>query len=134
MIVPYNESDSALFYRDFYRSQVGNGLSVYRGKVNTMQGRGIGSFLSGLLKKAAPVLKSAAKHAGKQLLTTGAQVASDVVSGQNVGASLKRRFEDTGKGLLQDALGGVSNLASGGAPPKKRRKTPKKRRAKKDLF
>ena len=131
MLVPYNESDSKSFYTDFYRSQVGNGLSVYKGRVNTQHGRGIGSFLSGMLKKAAPVLKKAATRVGKELLSTGAQVASDALSGKNVGASLKRRFKESGTNLLREAIGGASAMAA--PPPIKKRKKAKKR-AKRDLF
>ena len=121
MLVPYNESDSARFYEDFYRSQVGHGLAVYRGR-KSMSGRGIGSFLSSALKTVAPVLRTAAKSAGKKLLKTGVRVATDVAKGENVGASLKRRFKDTGMELLDDTLGLVSP-------------TPKKKKAtKRDLF
>ena len=75
----------------------------------------------------------AAKHVGKQLLSTGAQVASDVMSGENVGHSLKHRFKETGTKLLGDAVSGVAKVASGGQPHTKRRKKGK-RRAKEDLF
>ena len=79
-----------------------------------MSGRGIGSFSLSALKTVAPVLRTAAKTAGKKLLTTSVRVASDIAKRENVGASLKRHFKYTGVDLLGDTL----NLVL--SPPKKK--------------
>ena len=135
MLLSYNESDSSMFHRDFYRRQVGNGLSVYRGKVNAMQGQGIGSFLSGMLKKAAPVCKKSDQTRRQAALVNRGTSSFRHDKCENVGASLKKIFKETGTGLLQDVLGNVSTLATatGGAPSAKRHKKAK-RAKKKDLF
>jgi hypothetical protein len=98
-IVPYIPEDSASFYADYYNAQRGNGLSVpvFRGK-SVMPGNGIGSIFSGLFRSAMPLLKTGAK----KLLSTGADVLSDVVSGENLKQSAKSRFKNTGKELMSD--------------------------------
>ena len=46
--------------------------------------RGFGSLFSGLLRTVAPLIKRGAVALGKRALTTGAQIAGDVVAGKNV--------------------------------------------------
>jgi len=99
-IVPYNTSDSARYYDDYYRMQVGSGIQVYRGA--PMLGSGVGDVFSGLMRSVAPMLKSAGKSLLKRGLASAADVARDVVGGKNVGASLKTRFGEQADDLLGD--------------------------------
>ena len=135
MIVPYSPDDSAAFYEDYYSAQVGEGVSipVYRGKA-VMNGNGIGSIFSGLMRSAMPMLKRGALSAGKKLLSSGVGVLSDVASGKSFSQSAKSRLKSTGMDILGDAkdqiLGGISGTGSrkrktktGGRKTKKRWRT-----------
>ena len=70
-----------------------------------MKGNGIGSIFSGLMRSALPMLKRGAMSAGKKLLSGGAGVLSDVMSGQNLAQSAKSRFKAAGRDTL-----GMQNL------------------------
>lgn len=119
-------------YRDYYRkTQYGNGaLPAYRGGPR-QKGSSLGSFLGGLFKSAVPLLstmgKSVAKTAGKALLSTGTDVLSDVLSGKNIGRSIKNRSKATGQQLLKRAATTAQGYLSTavGPPPAKRRATTK---------
>jgi len=100
-LVPYAPEDSTEMYEDYYDAQVGQGLSVYKGKP-MMTGNGIGSIFSGLVRSALPMLKRGAKSVGKKLLTTAAGVAGDVLSGENLKKSASNRFRTAGADLLDD--------------------------------
>ena len=47
------------------------------------RGYGLGGLLKGLFRAAVPLLKQGAKVVGRTALKTGAQVAGDVLQGQN---------------------------------------------------
>ena len=64
--------------QSYYINQVGTGGS-FQGSRSQL-GSGFGSFISGLFRKAAPYLK----RIGSQVLKSGARLASDVLSGENV--------------------------------------------------
>ena len=112
-IVPYNSTDSAIHYDDYYRAQVGSGVHVYKG--SPMLGGGLGNVFAGLMRSVAPVLKRAGTSLLKKGLSSAADVAKDVVSGKNVAASAKRRFGDQAKDLLGD-------LVSAARPDENKRK------------
>ena len=54
MLVPYVPSDSKGNVQSFF--QQGSGIPVYSGR-SIMGGSGVGSFLGGLFRSAAPILK-----------------------------------------------------------------------------
>jgi len=118
---PYDPDDSMEFYEEYYGSQVGHGLPYYAGMplVSSQRGRGLGSIFKGLARMALPVLKRTALSAGKALVKTGAEVASDLIDGKNLHASARDRFRHSGKELIGDLLHG----------PPSRRRAPVKRRA-----
>ena len=115
-------------YKDYYiRSQFGSGLLPAYGGVPRQKGHSLGSFLGGLFKSAIPLLstvgKSVAKTAGKALLSTGAGVLSDVLSGQSMKSSISNRSKAAGKQLLKraaNATQGYISSATGPSPPKRR--------------
>ena len=92
-MIPYRESDSTAFYEDYVNAQTG-GYPVFAGRT-VMGGGGFGSVLSGLLRSAAPLLKSGAKALGKRALNVGIKTAGDVLGGQNVKSSLKRHASES---------------------------------------
>ena len=74
-------------YTDYYVNQAGNGsLPVFQGN-RGQRGHGFGSVLSGLFRSAAPMLR----RIGKTALTTGAQIASDLLGGKSFSESAKSR-------------------------------------------
>ena len=117
-------------YRDYYtRSQFGSGILPAYGGVPRQKGHSLGTFLGGLFKSAIPLLssvgKSVARTAGKALLSTGAGVLSDVLSGQRMGSSIANRSKAAGKQLLKRAATATQDYISGatGPSPPKRRAT-----------
>ena len=70
-------------YNDYYARQVGGALPYFTG-ARVQRGHGFGSLFSGLLRSVAPLIKRGAVALGKRALTTGAQIAGDVVAGQNI--------------------------------------------------
>lgn len=124
-------------YEDHYSSQVGHGLPVFLGG-RTQRGRGLGSLLGGIGRSLMPLV-------GKTLLREGAKtglaVIGDVLAGQNVKSALSQRAKQTGKRLLQQAVGRVT-AAPPGQPARKRIKSSatarqrqkRRRRNKTDIF
>ena len=85
-------------YNDYYARQVGGALPYFTG-ARVQRGHGFGSLFSGLLRSVAPLIKR-----GAVALTTGAQIAGDVVAGQNIKKSAKRRATAAGRDLMQSLL------------------------------
>src|SRR2546425_611144 len=73
-------------FTDYYVSQAGGSLPVFQGS-RGQRGHGFGSVLSGLFRSAVPMLK----RIGKQALTTGAYIASDMLGGKKFDESAKAR-------------------------------------------
>ena len=63
-------------YTDYYVNQAGGALPVFQDS-RGQRGHGFGSVLSRLLRSAVTMLK----RIGKQALTTGAYIASDMLGG-----------------------------------------------------
>ena len=100
-------------YDDYHTRQVGGALPYFTG-ARVQRGHGFGSLFSGLLRSVAPLIKRGALALGKRALTTGAQIAGDVVSGQNIKKATKRRATAAGRALMS------SLLATPPPPPGKR--------------
>ena len=113
-------------YESYYLNQAGSGFSVFQGS-RGQRGHGIGSVLSGLFRSAVPMLKRVLAAFGKQALSTGFQVASDVADGQNFGEVVRLRARQGIKRLADD---GVQYLQSDqtGSGYRKRRKVVKRKK------
>ena len=98
------------YYEDYYQRQVGGVLPVFAGS-RVQRGHGLGSRFGGLLRSAAPLIKRGAVALGKRALKTGLRVADDVMSGQSVKDSAKRRAKEAGTDFINSLLGGA------GSPP-----------------
>ena len=90
-------------YDDYYARQVGGALPYFTG-ARVQRGHGFGSLFSGLLRSVAHLIRRGAVALGKRALTTGAQIASDVVAGQNVKKAAKRRATAAGRYLMESLL------------------------------
>ena len=64
------------------------------------RGHGLGSIFGGLFRSVLPLLKSLGMTVGKQALRTGAQMAGDVLGGQNIKESAKSRLRAAGSELF----------------------------------
>ena len=123
---------NAKLYDEYYNNQSGFGLPVY---VGGMRGKGIGSVLSGLFRAAVPLLKKGGKALLKEGLTSGMQVANDVLAGQNIKTAVKKRVQGGSRRLLKRAIGQFN--APPGEPAVKRirrRKVIKKSKGRRDIF
>ena len=90
-------------YDDYYARQVGGALPYFTG-ARVQRGHGFGSLFSGLLRTVAPLIRRGAVALGKRALTTGAQIAGDVVAGKNVKKAAKRRATAAGRNMMQSLL------------------------------
>ncbi len=100
--VPYIPNGDA--YRAHYGAGSGIG-DVFKGDAY-QDGYGLGGVLASLFRKAMPILTTAAKTVGKNLLRSGANVVSDIVSGkQDLGSSLKRRGIESLQNVVKDVIG-----------------------------
>ncbi len=127
--------------RHAYREHYGHGLKTFVGEV-PQNGHGLGNFLSGIFRKAVPlltkhvvpILKSTASKAGKTLLRSGANVAHDViVDRKNLKDSLKRHAK-TG---LHDLIDDITSEQKGQGrirKPARKKSCAKRRRANTDIF
>src|SRR6267154_3750267 len=79
------DAQKALF-TDYYVNQAGGSLPVFQGS-RGQRGHGFGCVLSGLFRSAVPMLK----RIGKQALTTGAYIASDMLDGKKFDESARNR-------------------------------------------
>ena len=62
---------------------MGDALPYFTG-ARVQRGHGFGRLFSGLLRTVAPLIRRNAVALGKRALTTGTQIAGDVVAGKNV--------------------------------------------------
>ena len=90
-------------YDDYYVRQVGEALPYFTG-ARVQRGHCFGSLFSGLLRSVAPLIKLGALALGKRALTTGAQIAGDMVAGQNIKKATKRRATAAGRALMSSIL------------------------------
>ena len=118
-------------YEQYYRSQIGNGLPIYVGGI---RGGGLGSVLGGLFRSVAPLIKQGGQTLLKEGVSTGLNIANDVLAGRNFKQAVKKRTGNAGKRMLKRAIGefNTSPLPPPGEPASKRIKR-KRRPAKRHL-
>ena len=90
-------------YDDYYARQVGGALP-YFSDARVQKGHGLGSLFSGLIRSVAPLTRRGAVALGKPALTTGVQIAGDVVAVKNVNKAAKRRAAAAGRDLMESIL------------------------------
>lgn len=114
--------DRELFRKYYDQSGSGflNSVEVYRGQ--PQRGHGLGNFFRSLGRTVMPLISKGARAIGKQVLRTGAEVASDVLSGENVGESIKKRSKAAASDALDNYLNRKRKRPAQGAPKRKKRK------------
>ena len=91
-------------YDDYYAQQVGGALPYFAAGARVQRGHGFGRLFGGLLRSVAPLIKRGALALGNRALKTGAQIAGDILSGENIRTAAKRRTKTAGRDLLQSLL------------------------------
>ena len=115
-------------YDDYYAQQVGGALPYFAG-ARVQRGHGFGSLFGGLLRSVAPLIKRGALALGNRALKTGAKIAGDRLSGENIRTAAKRRTKTAGRDLLQSLLATPPGKRVKRAAPSRQRR-PVKRAAK----
>ena len=90
-------------YSRYYVTQAGSGISGFAGDPYQ---RGSGFFGRFFSSKVTPFLQLLGRHA----LRAGSDVAQDILSGENVKTSAKRRLREGAKALTTDALDKVKDI------------------------
>ena len=106
-------------YEEYYLNQTkqkGGSLPAFRGS-RFQQGYGLGSIFKGLFRWAIPHLQQGAKMLGKKALQTGAQVAQDVLDGDDVKTAVSKRT----KQALDDMTSQNSSQSGRGRKATKRK-------------
>ena len=88
------------YYEQYYADQCGSGMNVFHG-ARGQRGHGLGSTLSGLFRRALPMLK----NFGENALQTGLNDVTDVVEGTSFRDSLRKRVPDGIRGFRADQFG-----------------------------
>ena len=123
---------------DCVYSQSGRGWEsgFYRG--GHQRGHGLGSLFKSLGRTLLPLVSKGAKALGKQVLETGATVASDVLAGHSFGDSIKQRGREAGAQMLNRFVNRNAAPAPASGIKRKRSKRIGQRggvkRRKKDIF
>lgn len=109
---------------EYYINQAGTGIAGYSG-VRYQKGHGFfGRLLSGAV---FPILK----YLGKKALNTGVNIGSDILQGENIKTSMKRRLKTTGLDIAEDALEKVKKQKGSGRKRKlSKNKSSKRKRPK----
>jgi len=102
---------------DYYTGQARQYGGGFVGNIPYQRGAGLGSLFKGLFRAILPLAKSVGKTVGRQALSTGAQIASDVVAGKSLGDSAELRGRAAASKLLKKA----SRAAKKRQPVKKQR-------------
>lgn len=109
-------------FEEHYAGQSGSGLPYYQG-IPLQKGYGLGGIFRRLFRSALPFIISGAKNVGKEALKTGAQIAGDVLSGENFKTSALRRTRDTSKILARKAIRKAESMIGSGVHKRKRKDT-----------
>jgi len=117
-------------YEEYYSRQNGGEIPVFAGS-RFQRGHGLGSILGGFFRR---LVLPFFKNNGKQMLTnavkTGLEVADDVLEGQSLKASAKKRVPAGIKRTVQNL-----NWQSGsGAKRRRRSRKTRIKRRKRDIF
>ncbi|GFW21814.1 uncharacterized protein F54H12.2 [Trichonephila clavipes] len=122
MLVPYTYCLRQ--YEDYFVNQAGNGLSYYQGQ-SFQKGYGIGGWFKRLFRFALPFLSRGAKSVGREVLRTGAQIANDLLEGQNLQESAEERAKEMGRILAKKAIKKADDMLGKGKAYKRKKETSK---------
>lgn len=108
-------------YITYYDNQAGGGIDqVFIGSPY-QRGNGIGSFLSGLFRRALPILSSGARAVGKEALRAGVGILSDLSQSMPFNESVRMRSRDVTNNLKRKVDEKIDTLMSGAGYKRARR-------------
>src|SRR5258705_6506003 len=84
---------------NYYARQAGGGIDAVFAGERYQRGHGLGSFFAGLFRSAMPLITSGLKALGRQALSSGGDVLSDVMQGVPLKASFASRTRDGAQAL-----------------------------------
>lgn len=100
-------------YLHYYSHQAGSGVgAIYKG-APYQRGHGIGSFLGGLFRSVLPLLKNGAKVVGKEALSAGVGLLSDMINVQPMDESVRSRFKTATSNLKRKADEKIDSIMRG---------------------
>lgn len=139
-MIPYNIESSSSTFDNYYQKQAGGYLPIFRGKT-IQRGSGIGGVFSRMFRGILPMIKEGAKTAGKQLLSSGVKIATDLIDGKNLAESAKKNLTEGGKQLIGNLTQAFNNPKKRGGVKKRKlsaltqnRAKSKRRKLTKDIF
>jgi len=97
--LPNNEN----FWTEYYLAQAeqtGYGMPGFTG-IPYQRGTGLGSFFKNLFRAILPIGTSAVKAIGREALAAGANIASDVLDGKDLGSSAKEHAREAAANTLR---------------------------------
>lgn len=100
-------------YEHYYSCQAGSGIGIIYKGVPYQRGHGIGSFLGGLFRSVLPLLKSGARAVGKEALSAGVGLLSDLVSARPLDESIKTRLKTANSNLKRKADEKIDSMMTG---------------------
>lgn len=109
-------------YENYYCHQAGSGIGVIYKGTPYQRGHGIGSFLGGLFRSVLPLLSSGAKAIGKEALSTGVGVLSDMFNARPIDGSIKTRLKEASSNLKRKIDNKIDNINMSGSGYKVKRK------------
>jgi hypothetical protein len=126
MRMPISKEVYIRYYTQQYQGQLGGSLPVFKGGRHDQDGAGLGSILSGIFRRVAPIALHVARKAAPIAVRGLTSFAKNTLSAHQQGVPL----DEAAKAALLPALGDAASAAfgvpqSGG----KRRSPPRKRTA-----
>lgn len=109
-------------YEHYYTHQAGSGIGVIYKGAPYQRGHGIGSFLGGLFRSVLPLFSSGAKAIGKEALSTGVGLLSDIVNARPMEESIKTRLKEASSNLKRKADDKIDKIMSGSGYITKRKR------------
>ena len=100
-------------------NQAGSGIAGFQGS-RYQKGHGFfGRMISGTVM---PILKKVLPYLGKTALNTGADIISDLQTGETFKSSAKRRLKETGKRVGAKTMSKIKEITGEGKKRRKRRR------------
>jgi hypothetical protein len=136
-------------YHDYYRNQAlqrGGFAMPYFAGARYQRGHGLGSIFGSIFRGLKSIFPSVMKTVGRHALTTGVNIANDVLEGKNIKEAAKTHglrglksaagevVPEIVETIKQSARSGADQSGSGSRKRKRQQRKPCKRRRTRDIF
>ena len=117
------DGESEVQWDQYFMDQaVQSGHGAFHGS-NFQRGHGLGNLFRGLFRMIVPIASAAAKTLGREAVFTGANIAHDVLSGQNIKTAAKRQGRQSASRLVDKVQKKLHNQKGQGILGKRTNKT-----------